>query len=86
MNVPADLLRRIEDTAADMAVPAAWVLRACVEVGLSRDIDENELVLAVERVRDDPTRVVRMPKVTRCGFEGCRRPHEMHLCPLHGRM
>lgn len=63
MNVPADLRRRIEDTAAAMMVPPSWVLRAAIEVGLSDAIDENELVLAVERVRDDPKRVVGMIRI-----------------------
>lgn len=58
MTVPADLRKRLGDAAADMAVPVAWVLRAAIEVALARDLDEHEMVLAVERIRDDPRRVV----------------------------
>lgn len=49
-----------------MGVPPEWVLRACVNVGLSDDDDAmNELVYAVEAVRDDPKRVIRMPRYHR---------------------
>ena len=63
-TVPADLRRRIADCAAAMAVPPEWVLRACIELGLrSEDAPIDELVDAVERIRDDPKRIVRMPRV-----------------------
>lgn len=73
MNVPADLRRRIEDEAAAMGVPPEWVLRACIEVAMVReDQPMLDLVIAVEAVRDDPRRVVRMPRYHRKAAAGAK--------------
>jgi len=66
MRVPADLRKEIEEAAADMGVPPEWVLRACVRLGLrEEDGPMNELVSAVQDIRDDPKRVTRMPRYHR---------------------
>jgi len=66
MRVPADLRKEIEEAAADMGVPPEWVLRACVRLGLREEDDPmNDLVSAVQDIRDDPKRVIRMPRYHR---------------------
>jgi len=61
LRVPADLSRRIEETAADMGMPPAWVLRARIETALTCE-DEHTIVHAV---LDVARSAVRMPRYGR---------------------